>query len=86
MDFFKIAFSCPMIQAYGITETCGFTAASSIWEVRAGVVGGPLPSIQIKLRDVEKLSYFTTDDPPRGEVLVKGNTLFKGYFRNKELT
>lgn len=86
MDFIRVVFSCPMIQAYGITETNGFTCASSIWETRAGVVGGPLPCLKMKLKDIPALGYLTTDDPPRGEVLFKGNSVFKGYFRNKELT
>jgi long-chain acyl-CoA synthetase len=86
MDFIKVVFSAPMIQAYGITETAGFTSASSIWETRAGVVGSCLPCLKMKLRDIPSLGYLTTDDPPRGEVLFKGNSIFKGYFRNKELT
>jgi long-chain acyl-CoA synthetase len=84
MDYIKVAFSAPMLQAYGITETCGFTCCSSVWETRAGVVGGPLPCLKMKLIDIPALGYLTTDSPPRGEVLVKGNSVFKGYFRNQE--
>ena len=31
-DFIKIAFSAPVIQAYGSTETCGCLTSTSIWE------------------------------------------------------
>jgi long-chain acyl-CoA synthetase len=49
-------------------------------------VGGPLACLKLKLRDIPELGYLTTDDPPRGEVMIKGNSIFKGYFRQPELT
>jgi long-chain acyl-CoA synthetase len=85
MEFMVVSFSCPFFQAYGASEVAGI-ASSSMWETRAGVVGGPLPCLKMKLRDLPHLGYLTTDDPPRGEVLIKGNSVFKGYFRNSELT
>ena len=75
-----------MYQAYGTTETAGCLGTTSAWETRAGIVGGPLPCIKIKLRDLPELGYLTTSDPPRGEICVKGNSVFKGYFRNLSLT
>lgn len=86
MDFLIVSLSCSVIQAYGTTETTGCLTSSSYWETRAGVVGGPLPCIKMKLRDLPELGYLSTDDPPRGEICVKGNSVFKGYFRNPELT
>ena len=51
------------------------------------MVGGQLPCLKMKLRDRPDLGYYSTDQPfPRGEVLVKGNSVFLGYFRNKTLT
>ena len=85
-DFLFVAFSCPILESYGITEVSGPVTSTSVWERRAGVVGGPIAGIKMKLRDLPDLGYLTTDDPPRGEICVKGNSVFKGYFRNPELT
>ena len=37
-----------------------------------GCVGVPMPSVEIKLRDVPDARYFSTNDPPQGEVLIRG--------------
>jgi long-chain acyl-CoA synthetase len=84
--FLKAAFSCPVIEAYGSTETAGCLTSTSLWETKAGVIGGPLPCIKLKLRDLPELGYMTTDNPPSGEICIKGNSVFKGYFRNPALT
>jgi long-chain acyl-CoA synthetase len=79
--FMMAAFSCAVWDVYGITETSGAICSTCNWEVKAGIVGGPLPCVKIKLMDVPELGYLTTDNPPRGEVMVKGNSVFSGYFR-----
>lgn len=52
----------------------------------AGHVGGPLPCIKIRLRDLPELNYMSTDTNPRGEICYKGNSIFKGYFKNAAKT
>eukprot|EP00960_Hanusia_phi_P033133 750298-Hanusia_phi.AAC.3 len=42
---------CPIIQGYGLTETCGGGAVQFIGDTRVGVVGMPLSSLQVKLVD-----------------------------------
>jgi len=45
------------------------------------------PVIDYKLADVADLGYFRTDRPhPRGELLVKSETLFPGYYKRPEVT
>ena len=45
------------------------------------------PVIDYKLVDVPELGYFHTDRPhPRGELLVKSETMFPGYYKRPEVT
>ena len=49
-------------------------------------MGGPLPSLKIKLKDLPEQGYLSNYSPPRGEICIKGSSVFKGYFRNLSLT
>jgi long-chain acyl-CoA synthetase len=43
--------------------------------------------IEFKLKDVPDLEYYGKNLPfPQGELLIRGPSIFKGYFRNPELT
>ena len=50
-----------------------------------GSVGVPVPSIEIKLLDVPAAGYFATNDPPQGEVLLRGPSVTSGYFKRDDL-
>lgn len=40
-----------------------------------------------KLADVPELGYFTTDKPfPRGELLIKTNTMIDGYYKHQDVS
>jgi long-chain acyl-CoA synthetase len=60
-------------QVYGSTETTGLVSLQPDREANPTTAGRPVPGVEIKIGD-------------RGEVLVKGCTVFKGYFRNAEAT
>ena len=67
-----------LIDGYGSTE------AGSV--MVDGLLQRP-PVVDYKLVDVPDLGYFNTDRPhPRGELLVKSDGLFPGYYKRPELT
>jgi long-chain acyl-CoA synthetase len=60
-------------QVYGSTETTGLVSLQPDREANPTTAGRPVPGVEVKIGD-------------RGEVLVKGCTVFKGYFRNEAAT
>ena len=60
-------------QAYGCTEVTGLTSIQPDGEANPTTAGRPCPGIEVKIAE-------------RGEVLVKGPGVFKGYFKNDEAT
>jgi len=60
-------------QVYGSTENSTFVAAHPLDDVRLETVGQILTSKEVKISD-------------SGEILVRGPTLFKGYYKNPEAT
>jgi fatty acid CoA ligase FadD9 len=67
-----------LIEGYGSTE------AGSVFV--DGQIRRP-PVIEYKLVDVPELGYFGSDVPhPRGELLLKSEQLFPGYYKRPEVT
>ena len=69
-----------------MTETMGASFLTwNVYDRNPGQVGGVLPSLEFCLLDVsETMSKYSIRDPiPKGELCVRGPTVFAGYFRNK---
>jgi long-chain acyl-CoA synthetase len=60
-------------QVYGSTETTGLVSLQPSVEANPTTAGRPCPGIDVRIAE-------------RGEVLVKGGGIFKGYLKNEEAT
>ncbi|KAL5204550.1 hypothetical protein ABZP36_009421 [Zizania latifolia] len=85
--FINICLGAPIGQGYGLTETCAGGTFSEYDDTSVGRVGAPLPCSYIKLIDWAEGGYLTNDSPnPRGEIVIGGPNVTKGYFKNEAKT
>ena len=70
--FFR-SFGINLKQVYGATEASALIACQADAEANPNTVGRPIPRIEVKIDD-------------RGEVLLKGPNVFKGYFKQDDIT
>jgi len=85
-EFLTICFCCPVVQGYGLTETCAGATLQVPADNEFGRVGPPMACVEIKLQDVPEMGYYSKDTPPKGEVLFRGGNVFVGYFKDEEKT
>jgi len=75
-DFHKLGFT--ILQGYGLTETSGAATATYEDDNKIGSVGKPMFNAKIKIADPDAQGV--------GEVLIKGEMVFAGYYRNPSAT
>jgi len=61
LDFLKIAFCCPILEAYGQTECHGASHLTHINDGISGHVGGLSVTLEMKIQDIPEMNYFSTD-------------------------
>jgi long-chain acyl-CoA synthetase len=87
LNYLKVCFCCPILEGYGQTESSAASCITLPQDPKAGHVGGPLPCLKIRLRDLPDMEYTSHDTPyPRGEICFKGPSVFQGYYKNDEKT
>lgn len=86
-EFLKVAFSCPMIECYGLSETSGAMTSTRVQDPCSGTIGGPFRHTAIRIKDLPEMDYRITDKPyPRGEICMRSPCVTSGYFANPEKT
>ena len=83
-EFLAVAFGMAITQGYGLTETCAICVIRRYYDLNYGSCGGNFPSVEVKLRDVEQWKH--TNNPPQGEICVRGPTVAKGYYKQPDKT
>ncbi len=72
LRFFR-ALGVPIREGYGMTETAGLVTLQRSAASPLGTVGAPTPGVELQIAD-------------DGELLVRGASVFKGYYRNEAAT
>jgi len=87
MDFLRICFSADVYEGYGQTEQAAGLSMSFRGDMTPGQVGPPQLCVEVKLRDIPEMNYTSQDKPyPRGEIMLRGASVFKGYYKAPEQT
>ncbi|KAK8724044.1 hypothetical protein OTU49_011412 [Cherax quadricarinatus] len=83
----RALFGCTLQVGYGATETSACISSMDTKDSRAGHCGPPNHGVLLSLEDWEEGGYLSTDKPnPRGEIVVGGPMVSRGYFRLQEKT
>ena len=98
--FIRVAFGFPLVQGYGLTETCAGLTIQDADDSRSGVAGALIPSVEVRLDstpdicDKAGVAYLNTDRKDvdgndiwgRGEIMVRGGSITTGYYMMPEKT
>ncbi|MGB7159385.1 MAG: AMP-binding protein [Tepidisphaeraceae bacterium] len=74
---FRERFGIPLLEGYGLTETCGPITINVPQAQRAGSVGRPVPGAEARIVDEEAKPVAIGQT---GEVWLKGPMVMKGYY------
>ncbi|KAL1522800.1 hypothetical protein AB1Y20_017771 [Prymnesium parvum] len=93
-EWVRTALDCPLVQGYGLTETCAGATIQMPDDMSIGIAGTPISSVEIALHsepeitDTDGNPYMTTDTSHfgqpckgRGEVWLRGNSITCGYYK-----
>jgi long-subunit acyl-CoA synthetase (AMP-forming) len=88
-SFYRAILGAQVIKVKCQPETSGCMVATLFYDysVDLRLVGPPSACVQIKLKDAKRENYTAEDTPnPRGEILVRGNNVFLGYWDDEQNT
>ena len=82
--FLTVVFGCSVVQGYGLTEVCCIGTIQRYYDIALDSCGGVFSTTELKLRDVEEWKH--TNNPPEGEVCLRGPAVSKGYYKQPDKT
>jgi len=98
--FIRVAFGFPLVQGYGLTETCAGLTIQEVDDLRTGIAGNLVPCVEVRLDstpdicDKAGVAYLNTDRKDvdgndiwgRGEILLRGKNVTSGYYMMPDKT
>jgi len=69
-----LALGVPMLEVWGMTETCGASTGNVMTRIKPGTIGPAADFNEVKI------------DPATGEIMVRGANVFMGYLNQPEKT
>eukprot|EP00667_Euglena_gracilis_P003331 EG_transcript_3342 len=86
-EFMRVAAGVPVVQGYGLTETCACLSLQHYGDPAISSVGAVQEVCEVKLVDIPEMGY-TSADPTgaRGEIQIRGPAVSRGYFKMPEKT
>ncbi len=83
LDECEKRFHVPIIEAYGSTENSGGITSNKLNERKYGSIGNEIEGIEVRIFDENGGEL---PDGEIGEIVTRGDTVMKGYFKNTEAT
>lgn len=81
---FEQTFGAEILEGYGLSETSPVASFNHPGRTKAGTIGHPIRGVEMAIHDV------VTDEPVApgevGEVVIRGENIMKGYWKNDEAT
>jgi len=85
--WFSAVFNVDFFQGYGMSEAWAAVAVQHVGcAADKGAIGPPMLGATVRLVDVPDMDYKTSEEPPRGEIWIKGDMIMRGYHKNPEAT
>jgi malonyl-CoA/methylmalonyl-CoA synthetase len=75
-----------IVERYGMTETLMNTSVRASGERLPGLVGLPLPGVELRLVADDGADIETPNEETIGEILIRGPNLFAGYLNRPDAT
>ena len=86
-EYIRTTFSLPLVQGYGLTESCACACIMDNDDLSTGTSGTPLQGVQVRLVNWPEGGYHVTDQPcPRGEIVIGGENVATGYYKMAQKT